>query len=138
MPPSLRDVAHDGVLVFCVHSVKDQPQTGTSGVVHQGRRHGPSITYKITPCWVILLQPARRAAVLGQPSSLRPQWLKLRQIGTLGVHMKGVLLWLVCWARRVDPRDFCPALVQLVALFSPIQNIICLTAHFFTVLVPIN
>jgi hypothetical protein len=56
--------------VFCVHSVIDQPQTETSGVVCQCRRHVPSITYKITP--VTLLQPARRAAVLGQPSSLRP------------------------------------------------------------------
>jgi hypothetical protein len=43
-------------------------------VVDQGRRHGPSITYIITPCWFTLLQPARRAAVLGQLSSLRPQW----------------------------------------------------------------
>ena len=33
-----------------------------------GGRHGLSITYKITPCWVTLLQPARRAAMLGQPS----------------------------------------------------------------------
>jgi hypothetical protein len=69
--PSLRDVAHDGVL--CTFS-NIQPQTGASGVIRQGRRHGPSITYKITPCWVTLLQPARRAAVLGQPSSLRPYW----------------------------------------------------------------
>ncbi len=38
-------------------------------VVDQGRRHGPSIMYTITPCWVTLLQPARRAAVLGQPSA---------------------------------------------------------------------
>ncbi len=38
----------------------DQPQTGASGVVRQGRRHGSSITYKITPCWVTLLQLARR------------------------------------------------------------------------------
>jgi hypothetical protein len=28
-------------------------------------------------CWVTLLQPARRAAVLGQPSSLRSQCLEL-------------------------------------------------------------
>ncbi len=29
-------------------------------------------------CWVTLLQPARRAAVLGQPSSLRPHWFSLK------------------------------------------------------------
>jgi hypothetical protein len=40
----------------------------------QGMRNGPFITYKITRCWVTLLQSARRAAVLGQPSSLRPHW----------------------------------------------------------------
>jgi hypothetical protein len=47
--PSLRDVAHDGVL--CTFSnTADQPQTGASGAVRKGRRLGPSITYKITPC----------------------------------------------------------------------------------------
>jgi hypothetical protein len=71
--PSLRDVAHDGVLCTLVI---DHPQSGANGVVGQGRRHGPSITYKITPCWVTLLQQARRAVVLDQPSSLiRPHWL---------------------------------------------------------------
>ncbi len=58
--------------VFCVHLEVNQPQAGASGVVRSGRRHGSSITYKITPCWVTLLQPARRTAVSGQPSSLRP------------------------------------------------------------------
>ncbi len=62
--------------MFCVHLVIDEPQTGTSGVVRQGRWHGPAITSKITPCWVTLLQLARRAAVLGKPSSLLPQWYR--------------------------------------------------------------
>jgi hypothetical protein len=35
------------------------------------KRYGPSLTNKITPWWVTLLQPARLAAVLGQPSSFR-------------------------------------------------------------------
>ncbi len=35
------------------------------------------ITFKITPCWVTLLQPARRDAVLDQPSSLRPHWVEI-------------------------------------------------------------
>ncbi len=46
--PSLRDVAHDGVVCTTVQLVIDQPQAGVSGVVRQGRRHGPTITYKIT------------------------------------------------------------------------------------------
>jgi hypothetical protein len=73
--------------VFCVHFVLlDQrlsPRPGSSRdgwsmppALTQGRRHGPSITYKITPCWATLLQPARRAAVLGQPFSLRHNWLE--------------------------------------------------------------
>jgi hypothetical protein len=36
--------------------------------------------------------------------------LKLRQMETLGVHMKEVLPWLVPWARRARTIDFCPSL----------------------------
>jgi hypothetical protein len=43
------------------------------------------------------------------------------KMGTHDVHMKGVFLWLVRWARRAGTRDFRPALAALV---SPIQNII--------------
>jgi hypothetical protein len=69
--------------MFCVHLVIDQPQTGTSGVVRQGRRHGPSITHKITPCWVTLLLPARRAAVLGR--RVRPPcWASPLAFGLIG------------------------------------------------------
>jgi hypothetical protein len=67
---SLRDVAHDGVLcTFNNRSASDRDKwCSPSG----GRRHGPSITYKITHRWVILLHTARRTTVLGQLSSLRP------------------------------------------------------------------
>ncbi len=60
------------IMVFCVHLLVDQPQTGASGVFRQGRRHWPSITNNITSCWVTLLQPDRAVAVLDQLSSLRP------------------------------------------------------------------
>jgi hypothetical protein len=71
--PSLRDIAHDGVQCT-VHLVIDQPRPGQ--VVWSNRAGGISAhhTYKITPCWVTLLQSARRAAVLGQSSSLRSHW----------------------------------------------------------------
>jgi hypothetical protein len=49
-------------------------------------------------------------------------------MGTLGVHMKGVLPWFVRWARRAGAIDFC---------VSAEQNIIFLSTHFFTLLVPI-
>ncbi len=70
--PSLYGIAHDDV--FCVHLVIYHPQTGTSGeVVRAGGMDRPSHTKSLllgdSP------PPARRAAVLGQPSSLRPHWL---------------------------------------------------------------
>jgi hypothetical protein len=40
--------------------------------------------------------------------------MKLRQMGTQGVHMKGVLHWFVHLARRTSTREFCPALAALV------------------------
>jgi hypothetical protein len=55
-------------------------------------------------------------------------------MGTLKIHMKGVLTWLVRWSSRAGTIKFCPA---LAALGSPVQNIIFLAAHFFTLLVPI-
>ncbi len=41
-------------------------------------------------------------------------------MGTQRVQMKGVLPWLVRWARHARTRDFCPALAALV---SPVQNV---------------
>jgi hypothetical protein len=64
--------------VFCDTFSNKSASDRKSGVVRHCRRHGPSITYKITPCWVTLLQHARRAAVLGQTSSLRPHWPYVR------------------------------------------------------------
>ncbi len=100
--PSLRDVAHDG---FSVHLVIDQPKTGTtSGVVRQGWRHGPSIMYKITPCWVTLLQPARRAAVLDQPSSLQPQWYRPGEGGgKRGINFSKNFLLVIARQCRINP-----------------------------------
>ncbi len=40
----------------------------------KGRRYGPSYHVQKHTCRVTLLQPARRADVLGQPSSLRLHW----------------------------------------------------------------
>jgi hypothetical protein len=54
-------------------------------------------------------------------------------MGTLGVHIKGVLPWLVRWARRAGTIDFCPA---LAALIGQVQILFFLTAHYFTLLVP--
>ncbi len=54
-------------------------------MVHQGRRHGPAITYKIALCWVTLLLPGRRAAVLGGP-------LVFGLIGLYVYHLPGSIL----------------------------------------------
>ncbi len=61
--------------------------------------------------------------------------LKLRHMGTQGVHMKGVLPWLVNWARCTGNRDFCPALTALV---SPVQNIFFLSEVRYAVLYLVN
>jgi hypothetical protein len=53
-------------------------------------------------------------------------------MGTQRVQMKGVLPWLVRWARRVGTRDFYPALAALV---SPVQNFIFFTVNYFNLCV---
>jgi hypothetical protein len=50
-------------------------------------------------------------------------------MGTPGVHMKGVLPWMVRWACRVSTRDFFPALATIVGL---VQNMCFFTIHYFT------
>jgi hypothetical protein len=55
-------------------------------------------------------------------------------MGTYGVQIKGVLPWLVRWARRAGTRDF---YIALAALVSPVQNMFFLTVHQFNVCVPI-
>jgi hypothetical protein len=55
-------------------------------------------------------------------------------MGTQREQMIGILPLLARWTYRTGTIDFCPALASLV---SPAQNIILLTAHFFTLLVPI-
>jgi hypothetical protein len=69
---SLHEVAHDGVL--CTFSNMSAPDR-TSGVVRQGRRHGPSITNKIIPCWVLSF------SLTGGP----PCWASLRLYCTVHV-----------------------------------------------------
>jgi hypothetical protein len=70
----------------------------------KGRWHGLSITYKITPCWVTLLQPARRAAVLIQPSSLQPQWYRPGEGGgKRGVNFSKNFLLAIAMQCRINP-----------------------------------
>jgi hypothetical protein len=85
--------------------------------------------------WVVSALQQRPASILGRTLSkslggtlywattrlTRVWWpmlilLKLRQMETSGVHMKGVLPWLVRWARCAGTRDFCPALDALAGL----------------------
>jgi hypothetical protein len=81
--PFLRDEAYDGVL--CTFSTRtsvtaagfarsSQLSRSRQGKRYgpSGRRHGRSTTTQISLGWVTLLQPARRASVLGHLSSLLP------------------------------------------------------------------
>ncbi len=56
-------------------------------------------------------------------------------MGTQKVHKKGVLPWLVHWARHAGTRDVCPA---LAALAGQVQKFLFLTVHYFTSLVRIT
>jgi hypothetical protein len=73
--PAISSLLKSRLTVYCRLHTLDEVQRA-SGVVRQGRRHGP-IMCKITPCWVTLLQPPRRAAVMVQPSSLQPHWIRV-------------------------------------------------------------
>jgi hypothetical protein len=78
--PSLCDIAHDGWLCRLhllynsswkfLQLVAWQPLSGQPVRYGKGRRYGPSIAVQNYACRVTILQPAMRAAVLGQPSSL--------------------------------------------------------------------
>jgi hypothetical protein len=90
--PSLRDVAHDGV---CVHLVIDHPQTGASGVVRQGRRHRPSITYKTTS------HPA--GSLSSSQTGGPPCWARHLAYGLIGVYSKEAESseFMLMWTRGV-------------------------------------
>jgi hypothetical protein len=80
--PSLRDVAHDGWLcTFTKEQQLEMPSdrswaapVRTTGTKKAGGTARPSRTKPHRPG--PLLQPTRRAAVLGQPSSLRHHWAR--------------------------------------------------------------
>ncbi len=48
-----------------------------TGSVQKSKAAGPVHHLQNHTCWVTLTQPARRAAVKGQPSSLQPHWAYL-------------------------------------------------------------
>jgi hypothetical protein len=78
--PSLRDVAHDRWL--CTFTIIQQLETQSArswaapvwatGTVQKRQAVRPVHHVQNYICRVTLLQPARQAAMLGQPSSLRP------------------------------------------------------------------
>ncbi len=82
--PSLRDVAHDSGCVHLLYnsSIKihqlaaRQLLSGQPVRYGKGGRSRPVHHVQNHTCRVTLLQPARRAAVLGQPSSLWPHWYR--------------------------------------------------------------
>ncbi len=75
--PYVRDVAHDGVL--CTFSKRSAPQTGASGVVRQGRRHGdrPSRTKSYPAVLLSSSQP-------GGP----PCWSSPLAFGLIGLTLR--------------------------------------------------
>ncbi len=93
------------------------------------RRLNPDLEETQAIFWIRILAEIRRPE-RGGPCLL----LKLRQIKTYGVQMKGVHPWFVRWPRRASSRDFYSSLAALV---NPVQNMFFLTVHYFTWCVPI-
>ncbi len=76
---------------------------------------------------------------VGVTREIREEWPPLtvetiRQRVTQGVHLKGVLAWLVRWSRHAGTRYFYLALADLV---GPVHIIFFLTLHNFMSFVPI-
>jgi hypothetical protein len=90
--PFLRDGAHDGVLFsFSNRSAPGWDKWFGLSDHTTCPMERPSCT-KSQPCWVTLLQPARLAAVLSQPSSLQSHWSTLSPvISLLSTHDGGKL-----------------------------------------------
>ncbi len=90
--PSLRDVSHDGMVVYIYYITAAGIPTARSwaapvratGMVRKRQAVWPvhHVENHTCRCRVILLKPARRAAVLGQPSSLRSHWYQQQLVGT--------------------------------------------------------
>jgi hypothetical protein len=106
--PSLRDVAHDKwllTLLYCItaagNSISSQLCSSSQGMRYgsEKRQAVRTVHYvQNNTCRVTLLQPSRRAAVLGQPSSLQPhcsdpmaKLLQLLHLRTLPSDSEGVL-----------------------------------------------
>jgi hypothetical protein len=76
-------------------------------------------------------EPKRSSLEGGYGHSERPErggpfWLlKVRQIGSQGVHMKGVFPWLVCWARRARTRYFVMPWLRLSSSHRTLFHFIC-------------
>ncbi len=75
--PSLRDVAHDGVLYkFSNRSAPDRDKWCSPS-----RQAAWTVHHKITPCWVTLLQPAQAGsrvvpALLPSASVVETKWME--------------------------------------------------------------
>ncbi len=110
--PSLHDKTQDGVL--CTFNTRTSAtaaglarssqqsstmQTRASYTVRQGRRHRSSITTQISSGCVALLQPVRRASVLGHLSSLRLHWSQPMRPAWGLVQHDGPPGWL----KKIDP-----------------------------------
>jgi hypothetical protein len=68
---SLRDVAHDGwYIYYCISVAGNFSQLGAALVRATGTVRKRQAVWPVHHVQITLLQPARRAAVSGQPSSL--------------------------------------------------------------------
>jgi hypothetical protein len=96
--PSLHDIAHGGSYqqLVCQEFTAEQSRGRAGGTVHQGRQHGPSITYKIIPALLGHSPPDSQAGNHVGPSNVNNIETKaktLRYRSLLSERKQNVLIW---------------------------------------------
>ncbi len=113
--------------MFCVHSVSDQPQTGTSGVVRQGRRHGPRPSCTNAhpagslsssqpggpPCWASLSVHSRSSKIFFRASGGEGGWTTcLPWLSGGALSAASAPGGPPCWTSRLRPHCSQPRIFQ--------------------------
>ncbi len=76
----------------------------------------------VDPSIYLLTQRDQRGVAMANP---------MQTVGTLRVHRKGVLPWLVSWARHASTIELCPDLAPLVTS-QPSKKILVSSPHTFS------
>ncbi len=112
---SMHDYSRDIMLA----TAQEQTDLRVGSQTDRSRQTQPEGLERGGPCWLLKTRETREGWPLLTVETREGWPLKLRQMGTQRVQMKGVLPWLVHWVLRVNKRDF---RIALAALFSIAQQ----------------